>query len=183
MCYLVHLCPLVGHHRFPLTKASHLNRPRYKCPRCTLQTCSLACVKRHKLWSQCSGARNPAAYRKRHELATPSSIDQDYNFITRLERTIERADDQTQERGIKLNENRRKQVKGEARREAEIQQTGAIVFKAPPGMSRALQNKSKWDNRHKCLLWTVEWILEDGTKVFAKCQQRRNIQEAFNSSV
>ncbi|ERF74285.1 hypothetical protein EPUS_01972 [Endocarpon pusillum Z07020] len=161
----------------------HINRPKYKCPRCTIQTCSLACVKRHKLWSQCSGTRDPAAYRKRHQLATPSSFDQDFNFITRVERTIERAGDEAQERGIALSEERRKRVKGEARRDVEIGQRGAIVLRAPPGMSRALQNKSKWDNRHKCLLWTVEWILENGSRVFGNCQETRTITEAFTNAV
>ncbi|KAF7512993.1 hypothetical protein GJ744_011259 [Endocarpon pusillum] len=161
----------------------HINRPKYKCPRCTIQTCSLACVKRHKLWSQCSGTRDPAAYRKRHQLATPSSFDQDFNFITRVERTIERAGDEAQERGIALSEERRKRVKGEARRDVEIAQRGAIVLRAPPGMSRALQNKSKWDNRHKCLLWTVEWVLEDGSRVFGNCQETRTITEAFINAV
>lgn len=162
---------------------SHLVRPKYKCPRCTIQTCSLSCVKRHKLWSQCSGTRDPAAYRKRHQLATPSSFDQDFNFITRVERTIERAADVAEGRGIPLSEERRKRIKGEARRDAEIEQRAAIVLKAPPGMSRALQNKSKWDNRHKCLLWTVEWILQDGARVFGNCQETRTITEAFANAV
>jgi hypothetical protein len=100
-----------------------------------------------------------------------------------VERTIQRADDQSQQHGIVLNEGGRKRVKGEARRDAEIQQTGAIVLKAPSGMSRALQNKSKWDNRHKCLLWTVEWILDNGEKVFGNCQEIRTVQEAFTNAV
>jgi hypothetical protein len=168
---------------FSLTLPSHLSRPKYKCPRCTIQTCSVECVKRHKLWSQCSGARDPAAYRKRYQLATPSSFDQDFNFITRVERTIERAENVAQERGIALGEDRRKRAKGEARRDAETQQRKAIVLKAPAGMSRALQNKSKWDNRHKCLLWTVEWILDNGSNVLGNCQETRTIREAFANAV
>jgi hypothetical protein len=57
------------------------------------------------------------------------------------------------------------------------------VLRAPPGMSRAMQNKSKWDNRHKCVLWTVEWVLEDGWKVFGNCQETRTIQDAFVNAV
>lgn len=74
-------------------------------------------------------------------------------------------------------------MKGEARRDAETQQRTAVVLKAPPGMSRALQNKSKWDNRHKCLHWTVEWILDNGTKVLGNCQETRSIREAFVNAV
>jgi hypothetical protein len=82
-----------------------------------------------------------------------------------------------------LTEERPKRVKGEARRDAEIEQRAAIVLRAPSGMSRALQNKSKWDNRHKCLLWTVEWVLEDGSKVLGNCQETRTISEAFANAV
>jgi hypothetical protein len=64
-----------------------------------------------------------------------------------------------------------------------MQDRAAIVLKAPAGMSRSLQNKSKWDNRHKCLLWTVEWILENGSRVFGNCQERRTITEAFANAV
>ena len=74
-------------------------------------------------------------------------------------------------------------MKREARRDVEIAQRGAIVLRAPPGMSRALQNKSKWDNRHKCLLWTVEWVLENGSSVFGNCQETRTITEAFTNAV
>lgn len=137
-------------------------------------------MKRHKLWWQCSGARDPAAYRKRHQLATPTSFDQDYNFITGVERRLERAGTEAQQRGIALSDDRRKRIKGEARRDVETQQRTAIVLKAPPGMSRALQNKSKWDNRHKCLLWTVEWILDNGTKVLGNCQETRSIRRRLS---
>lgn len=127
--------------------------------------------------------RDPAAYKKRYQLATPSSVDQDYNFIAQVERTVERARLEVQERGITLSVESRKRVKGEARRDSEIQQRAAIVLRAPPGMSRALQNKSKWDNRHKCLVWTVEWILENGAQVFTNCQETRTITEAFANAV
>lgn len=30
---------------------------KYKCPACGMQTCSLPCVKRHKMESSCSGKR------------------------------------------------------------------------------------------------------------------------------
>eukprot|EP00126_Sphaerothecum_destruens_P010475 Sdes_comp20751_c0_seq1m16673 len=34
------------------------NQPKYKCPRCEKQTCSLDCVKNHKQLFSCSGKRN-----------------------------------------------------------------------------------------------------------------------------
>lgn len=149
-----------SHHprAFQLTSpCSHIHPLKYKCPRCAIQTCSLACVKRHKLWSQCSGVRNPAAYRKRTELATPASVDQDYNFITTVERSLQRADNDVEQRGIDLaEESRRKLIKGQARLNVEIAKSGAVVLKAPAGLSRNKQNRTHWDNR--CFLSKLDGI-------------------------
>jgi hypothetical protein len=81
---------------------SHINTPKYRCPRCSTRTCSLPCSRRHKLWSQCSGVRDPAAYLKRSELATESAFDRDFNFITKIERSLERAEREVEDRGIPL---------------------------------------------------------------------------------
>jgi hypothetical protein len=162
----------------------HTNPLKYKCPRCGIQTCSLACVKRHKLWSQCSGLRNPAAYRKRGELATPASVDQDYNFITSVERSLARADDEATERGLNLNDAvGRKFVKGQRRTNIEIANSGAIVLKAPEGMSRNKQNRSRWNMKHRFFTWTVEWMLPDGTKSLANARASTTVGEAFTHTI
>jgi hypothetical protein len=162
----------------------HTNPFKYKCPRCGIQTCSLPCVKRHKLWSHCSGVRNPAAYRKRNELATPSSVDQDYNFITSVERSLARAEDEAVERGIDLEpDGRRKLAKGQRKTNIEIANSGAIVLKAPEGLSRNKQNKSRWNMKHRYFSWTIEWILPDGSKSLAYVGASRTITEAFSQNV
>jgi HIT zinc finger len=162
----------------------HTNPQRYKCPRCGIQTCSLPCVKRHKLWSQCSGVRSPAAYRKRNELATPASVDQDYNFITSVERSVARAGDEAAERGIKLNTDEGQEVvRGQRRTNIEIANSEAIVLKAPEGMSRNKQNKSRWNMRGRYFSWTIEWVLPDGSKSLAYVQALRTVGEAFMHSV
>ena len=140
-------------------------------------------MKRHKARAQCSGVRNPAAYRKPRELATASSVDQDFNFLTRVEQAVGYASAEAEKRGIALHEQSVKPVKGEARRVSEMNQRAATILKAPPGMSRALQNKSKWDYRHKRFVWTIEWVLGDAMKVIAGCQENRTIQEAFTDTL
>ncbi|KAL6235249.1 hypothetical protein BDW75DRAFT_144572 [Aspergillus navahoensis] len=78
----------------------HIEPPKYCCPRCSTRTCSLPCNRRHKLWSQCSGVRDPAAYLRRTELATESAFDRDFNFITSIERRLERASRDAENRGV-----------------------------------------------------------------------------------
>ena len=145
---------------------SHVNPPKYRCPRCSTRTCSLACTRRHKLWSQCSGVRDPAAYLKRNELATESAFDRDFNFITGIERHLERADRDADNRGIDLsrriqgddpgdgshdlNAGRKRKhlhqglVKGEAGFLRAAEAGGVKVMRAPKGMSRSKKNGSRF---------------------------------------
>ncbi|KAL4914868.1 hypothetical protein BDW62DRAFT_213157 [Aspergillus aurantiobrunneus] len=80
----------------------HTQPPKYRCPRCETRTCCLPCTRRHKLWSQCSGVRDPAAYLRTGELATESAFDRDFNFITGIERRLERAGREAENRGIRV---------------------------------------------------------------------------------
>ncbi|KAI0154431.1 hypothetical protein GGR57DRAFT_467025 [Xylariaceae sp. FL1272] len=74
-----------------LCSICHIQAPKYKCPRCAARTCSLACVKKHKTWSTCNGERDATAYRPRDQLKTDAGLDHDYNFLTKIEHSVERA--------------------------------------------------------------------------------------------
>ncbi|RAH44967.1 zinc finger HIT domain-containing protein [Aspergillus brunneoviolaceus CBS 621.78] len=171
----------------------HLQPPKYRCPRCNTRTCSLPCTRRHKLWSQCSGVRDPAAYLRRSELATATAFDRDFNFITGIERSIERAGRDAENRGIRGGEvggggggggagGKRKRgaavafagAAGPAKRESgflrEVRNAGVKVIRAPRGMSRNKENGSRWFAKYQCLVWTVEWIGETGEKRTRNCR-------------
>ncbi|KAJ5670487.1 uncharacterized protein N7477_005850 [Penicillium maclennaniae] len=186
-----------------LCSICHMNPPKYRCPRCSTRTCSLPCTRRHKLWSQCSGVRDPGAYLKRSELATEAAFDRDFNFISGIERSLERADRDAENRGIELQRGsaadgedtnealasgaarKRKHpgqglVKGEAGflRGAEA---GAVkVMRAPRGMTRNKQNTSRWHPKHKCLSWTVEWIPTSGDKMVCNSLETRTLAQAYD---
>ncbi|KAL0940844.1 hit finger domain-containing protein [Colletotrichum truncatum] len=70
----------------------HIETPKYKCPRCTIRTCSLACTKRHKAWSSCNGIRDATAYVPPSKLKTPAGVDHDYNFLSSIERAVQRSE-------------------------------------------------------------------------------------------
>ncbi|KAJ5178217.1 uncharacterized protein N7500_000916 [Penicillium coprophilum] len=187
-----------------LCSICHVNPPKYRCPRCSTRTCSLPCTRRHKLWSQCSGVRDPAAYLKRNELNTESAFDRDFNFITGIERTLERAEREVENRGIDLTGGpqaedgssegfqhpaagrKRKHpnqglAKGEAAFLRGTETAGVRVLRAPKGMSRNRQNGSRLHPKHKRLAWTIEWITADGVKtirdsVIDSC----SVAEAYN---
>ncbi|KIW13164.1 hypothetical protein PV08_08351 [Exophiala spinifera] len=160
----------------------HTNPIKYTCPRCGIHTCSLPCVKRHKAWAQCSGIRNPAAYRKRAELATPSSIDQDFNFITSVERSLQRADETAHDKGIDLAPSGVGRNGPDIKRkfDAEVEERGIRLIRAPAGLSRNKQNKSHWaGGQNKCILWTTEWLFHDGQKKINNVRETRTVAQAF----
>ena len=100
--------------------------------------------------------RDPAAYLKRNELANPSAFDRDFNFITGIERTIERADREVENRGVPLDRDdgtpgRSRQndhARGEVGLQRGIENGGVRVARAPKGMTRSKQNMSHWHKRY-----------------------------------
>ncbi|KAK2870581.1 hypothetical protein FQN49_003077 [Arthroderma sp. PD_2] len=167
----------------------HENTRKYKCPRCASRTCSLACSRRHKLWSQCSGVRDPAEYLKRSDLATPAAFDKDFNFITGIERSLERAEVDAEARGIDLvadadvhgrkARRRADHVKGEVPLQRALERSGVRIVKAPKGMTRNKLNTSHWHKKQKCLSWAVEWIFPGGQKIISKCLSTTSVGSAL----
>lgn len=163
---------------------SHVQPIKYTCPRCGTHTCSLPCVKKHKVRALCSGVRNSAEYRKRADLATPSSIDKDFNFISGVERSLVRAESDAVTSGVNLAPARRLNARdARPKVEIEIEERGVTVIRAPKGMSRSKQNKTHWVNQQKSIMWTVEWICQDGEKVIGSCLEKRTIAEAYTNVI
>ncbi|KAI0182049.1 hypothetical protein GGR52DRAFT_527211 [Hypoxylon sp. FL1284] len=161
----------------------HIGSPKYRCPRCGTRTCSLACVKKHKNWSSCNGERDPTVYIPREKLKTDAGIDHDYNFLTKIERSVERVEkvlreereilpeeDTTsqpppnkrarlhkgQSRGrVTLEESSRKRDRNSIQR---MRQLGIHVSSLPYGMARAKENKTSWNRRTRTVNWQVEWL-------------------------
>lgn len=75
-------------------------------------------------------------------MATPAGIDHDYNFLSGIERDLEKADKSVAERGLDVGLNTRS--KGEQGQHMDWQFTaaGVKVIRAPKVMSRAKENKT-----------------------------------------
>ena len=56
------------------------NMPKYKCPKCFLQTCCLACVKLHKQKYNCDGKRDPGKFIPIQEFKD-RDLHRDYHFL------------------------------------------------------------------------------------------------------
>ena len=183
-----------------LCSICHINVPKYTCPRCSINTCSLPCSKRHKLWSSCNGTRDPTVFKPKSELATPSGLDHDYNFLHSIEHRIERSEKEIvverllvskeelaearkgeggmdwhdQRRRRKINEN-----PGEVCIERMLRQMNTRVERAPKGMSRNVENKTSWSRNHRTINWQVEWILMEGGRVLSKMLGTKPIGDCY----
>ncbi|KAH8684794.1 hypothetical protein BGZ60DRAFT_398326 [Tricladium varicosporioides] len=183
----------------------HINVPKYKCPRCAVQTCSLPCSRRHKLWSTCTGVRDPTVFMSRDKLLTPSGIDHDYNFLHSIEHRMERAEKEiVEDRGIIIREksaDRRRQndsgrgkkksrkgnkppvlneAPGEACINKVLQAMRTTILKAPKGMKRNLENTTNWSRKARDINWQVEWIREDdGERILGKAMSNKPLGDFY----
>ncbi|KAL8792113.1 MAG: hypothetical protein Q9195_005288 [Heterodermia aff. obscurata] len=125
----------------------------------------------------------------RRDLATPKGIDHDYNYLTSIERQLDNAEREATGRGFLLQDERpgwRQQgldgpKKGEIPMKAAIEKCGAIVERAPEGMARQKQNATLWDRKKHRLIWTVEWIQDDGHRECGQCSEFDTLSAAFTA--
>ncbi|PHH76616.1 hypothetical protein CDD83_4234 [Cordyceps sp. RAO-2017] len=151
----------------------HTTAPRYRCPGCRLRTCSAACVRRHKAWSGCSGARDATAYVPRARLRTVAGVDHDYNFLHGLDLSRERAErvlvgDRGLVRASELR-GRRGGRTAETRRAGggtaerllahRLRRLGVELVAAPEGMARRRENGTTFHRRSGGVNWAVEWLV------------------------
>ncbi|KXT03299.1 hypothetical protein AC578_4738 [Pseudocercospora eumusae] len=149
-----------------LCNICYTNKPKYRCPRCKTQTCSLPCSKKHKQRASCSGVRNPAEFVKKSQLATPSGVDRDYNYLKSVERSIDVASREASDRGIGKNAANHRVFRGnhpESIVQKYLAANRITMHRAPTGMSRQKANQTRASKRNH-ILWTVEWIDADGQR-------------------
>lgn len=119
---------------------SNVNKSKYRCPGCSARTCSLPCYKRHQQWAQCNGKRDPTKYVKKSQLATPAGIDHDFNFLSGIERDLDRAEKAVDEKlQSQATSTPLQQTQSLDRQLAAV---GIHVIRAPKGLSRQRENKT-----------------------------------------
>ncbi|KAK9441876.1 HIT zinc finger [Metarhizium brunneum] len=181
-----------------LCSICHVSTPKYKCPRCNIQTCSLPCAKKHKAWSECSGRRDPTTYVPRSKLRTAAGVDHDYNFLHAIEVSVERSEKMlVEEKGLvqqaelrpltiqqvrwKMGRDgrKRKVLVTRVLREAKgrtfekglaqrLKRLNVQIVCAPLGMARQRENSTKLNRRTGRINWQVEWLVVGGEKETAR---------------
>ncbi|KAF1817060.1 hypothetical protein P152DRAFT_510367 [Eremomyces bilateralis CBS 781.70] len=178
-------------------------KPKYRCPGCSIRTCSLPCFQRHKAWASCSGKRDPAKYMKKSELSTEPAFDHDYNFLAGIERVIDKAERDVESRGMEKAERMDRGGRGFGRRGGGQGTTGearvalreetrlkdavgraqVIWERAPKGMARRKMNQSHYLNRSKRIRWMVEWIHDDGSKRLGHMIENESLADGYRAMI
>lgn len=163
---------------------------KYKCPSCGMQTCSLECVKLHKKEKNCLGFVDPAKFLSWKQLSEGSiHVNRDYNFLINAGRHLD-----VQKETLRLNsKNLFKRQGGPGKRPphkrqkteledfriqlinkafphdppTSIKRKNTVIVLVPPGMSRAMANKTGYDKKAGAFVWSVEWVVlaNDGQEI------------------
>ncbi|KAG0494449.1 hypothetical protein HPP92_005443 [Vanilla planifolia] len=123
---------------------------KYRCPGCSIRTCSLPCVNSHKRRSGCTGKRNRA------EFVPLSQFDDnlllsDYTFLEETKRFAESA-----RRKIGNFRDRFKLPDELRKLRYAVRRRRVCLLFFPRGMSKRESNQSMYDARTNSIFWTIE---------------------------
>uniref|UniRef100_A0A2P2JGR8 Box C/D snoRNA protein 1 n=1 Tax=Rhizophora mucronata TaxID=61149 RepID=A0A2P2JGR8_RHIMU len=129
------------------------NPSKYKCPACSLRSCSLPCVKAHKQRTGCTGKRDQTHF------VPLSNFDDhllfsDYNLLEEMKRVAESARRMRAQFRVhpypKFPPHLRSLVHAASNRRTKL-------LLLPIGMSRRDNNQTRYNHRKKFISWTIEW--------------------------
>ncbi|KAJ7381321.1 Box C/D snoRNA protein 1 [Desmophyllum pertusum] len=126
------------------------SNPRYRCPACARRTCSLRCVKCHKMQFQCSGVRCKTKFVSLDKY-TDSNLLSDYKFLENVDRSVYSAAHDSHSKYRRWNS----QILYFSRK---AKQSGVNLRLMPVGMSKRKENTSMFSRKEKCIMWRIQWL-------------------------
>lgn len=105
------------------------------------------------------------------QLSTSAGIDHDYNFLTSIDNIVDLAGQNAKNRGIILQDTGNEVPQKGINFQQHLEVTRVKIHRAPVGMSREKVNQTRWHPRHKCIVWTLEWIHPDQSKELGLCRE------------
>ncbi|XP_068330184.1 uncharacterized protein [Pyrus communis] len=126
---------------------------KYKCPGCSVRSCSLPCVKVHKLRTGCTGKRPQTSFVPLSQI-DDNQLLSDYNLLEEVKRVAESA--QRLRNKLCRYNNFRLPFYLKSLRSAAASRRTKLLF-LPSGMSKREKNQTRYDQRKKCISWTIEW--------------------------
>ncbi|XP_076343550.1 box C/D snoRNA protein 1 isoform X2 [Tachypleus tridentatus] len=136
-------------------KCSGCEEPaKYCCPRCSVNSCSLACVKKHKEDSSCDGIRDKTAYCKVEDFNDMTLLS-DYRFLEESATAIDNAARDKLKRAGGLGSNLPKWLH---RLKIEAKSRGTTLKIFPACFTKRKQNSTWYSHKERTIYWTVCWV-------------------------
>ncbi|KAI8985453.1 hypothetical protein BDB01DRAFT_88013 [Pilobolus umbonatus] len=136
----------------PLCQTCQVNNWKYKCPRCHITSCSVECVKKHKIERECSGERDRVVYVPMSKY-NESTMMNDYTYLEEVARQSDSLSRSRREMAMT------KQGKSIPRlkflqKQAKLNHIDLIHL--PAAMSRHKLNQSNYSNLKRQIFWSIE---------------------------
>ncbi|KAG6593329.1 Box C/D snoRNA protein 1, partial [Cucurbita argyrosperma subsp. sororia] len=140
-----------------LCEECNSNPSKYKCPACSLRSCSLDCVNGHKRRSGCTGKRAQTQFVPISQF-NDSVLLSDYNLLEEVKRMAESAQRLRKKLCPYTHPYYRLPFHLKSLRTAASSRRTKIMF-LPTGMTKREKNQTRYDKREKTIFWTIEWRL------------------------
>ena len=125
------------------------NAFKYKCPACSIKTCSLTCCKAHKQATSCTGQRDKTKFVKLQEF-TERELLNDYNFLEEQSRLVDNTQRDVLKRKYDITQTM-EYLKGLAYKQSKVN----LQF-MPRHSTKRLANRTRFDNVTKIINWHVD---------------------------
>jgi hypothetical protein len=139
------------------------NAHKYKCPGCSMKTCSLACCKQHKQSTGCDGQRDKTKFVNKEQFDEHVLLS-DYKFLEEQSRQIDnyqRAMEQAMSGSIPANAEPSRQMPlgaYENLRKFVYSQFNMCLKLMPVQSTRRQCNKTRFNRAAGCVSWSVEFV-------------------------
>ncbi|PKU60436.1 hypothetical protein MA16_Dca027104 [Dendrobium catenatum] len=134
-----------------------LNPRKYRCPGCSIRSCSLPCVNSHKKRTSCTGKRRLTEHVPLSQF-DDNLLLADYRFLEETKRVAESA--RRMINGFRCYFGFKLQTKLFMLRNAARRRQIQLLF-FPAGMSKRETNQSRYDQRKNTFFWTIELMFHD----------------------
>ncbi|CAL8113482.1 unnamed protein product [Prunus armeniaca] len=148
------------------------NPSKYKCPGCSIRSCSLPCVKAHKFRTGCTGKRNQTNFVPLSQIDNNQLLS-DYNLLEEVKRVSESAQ-RLRNKLCRYNYYRLPDHLKSLRGAASSRRTKLLFL--PSGMSKREKNQTRYDRRKKCISWTIEWRFHSTDVVLTDHEVNENMK-------
>jgi len=163
------------------------NPSKYKCPKCEVRSCSLACVQAHKEKVDCDGLRNKTKYKALDNFSDLDMVN-DFRLLEEISRTVDGCRRDKLKRSTRQGTEMMRAPKlprhlANLQNQAKLR--GMRLRYLPPHFSRRVANTSNYQYKTKSISWMVELVFPHASKniVLDKIDERTKLWKVISDYV